>query len=172
VIEKITEIDTKATEYLAKAAAVPAALPPPPPPPPPPSGRGGGGGGGGGGGAMARPPRTYGRREYPVHNGVLTYYVLRMAGAMPLVSSPLVQQQLFTWFDLPPDTRNVKIEVKNRELARYEIAPITLEAEVTFTLWEINCTTYDVFYCGMYEPGQLATAGIQTLKSPPDLPAS
>ncbi len=82
-----------------------------------------------------------------------------------------MQQRLFSIFDLPPETRNVKIEVKDIALARYQIAPITLEAEVTFTLWETT-TGYDVFYCGMYEPGSRKDPNIQTLKSPPDLPAA
>ena len=83
-----------------------------------------------------------------------------------------MQQWLFDIFDLPPETRNVKIEVKDMELARYQIAPITLEAEVTFTIWETSARTYDVFYCGMYEPGPRKNPNIQTLKSPPDLPAA
>ena len=69
-------------------------------------------------------------------------------------------------------SKNEKNLVKNRELARYQIAPIILEAEVTFTMWETSARTYDVFYCGMYEPGSLADRHIETLKSPPDLPAA
>jgi hypothetical protein len=90
---------------------------------------------------------------------------------MPAIT-PALQQQLFQRFDLPPETRNVKIEVKETRLARYQIAPITLDAEVTFTLWQTTRTSYDVFYCGMYEPGQAADTTIETLKSPPDLPAA
>jgi hypothetical protein len=91
---------------------------------------------------------------------------------MPAVVSRGMRNRLFTRFDLPPETRNVKIEVKDRALARYEIAPITLEAEVTFTIWETSAMTHDVFYCGMYEPGPKANRNIETLKSPPDLPAA
>jgi hypothetical protein len=83
-----------------------------------------------------------------------------------------MQQWLFDIFDLPPETRIVKIEVKDMELARYQIAPITLEAEVTFTIWQTSAMTYDVFYCGMYEPGSNADPLIRTLKSPPELPES
>jgi hypothetical protein len=91
---------------------------------------------------------------------------------LPLSSA--MQRRLFGIFDLPPETRNVKIEVKEARLARYEIAPITLEAEVTFTLWQTSTRSYDVFYCGMYEPGPIAmaTGNIHELKSPPDLPAA
>ena len=88
-----------------------------------------------------------------------------------LLNNNIIQNQFFVLFDLPPETRNVKIEVKDTRLARYQIAPITLDAEVTFTLWETT-TGYDVFYCGMYEPGPLRNAQIQELKSPPDLPAA
>ena len=122
---------------------------------------------------MARPPRTYGKRVYPIHNGVLTYYVLRINYRLqPAPIPPALQQYFFSRFDLPPETLNVKIEVKETRLARYQIAPITLEAEVTFTLWETSSTSYDVFYCGMYEPGPGADPNIETLKSPPDLPAA
>jgi hypothetical protein len=140
--------------------------PPPPPPPPPhplvpaPVVR------------PAAPPRAYGKRVYPIHNGVLTYYVLRVNGPMPrtrLLQNRIIQDQYFTFFNLPPDTHNVKIDVKESRLARYQIAPITLEAEVTFTLWERSTTSYDVFYCGMYEPGPTADVNIQMLKSPPEL---
>ena len=84
-----------------------------------------------------------------------------------------MQLWIFGLFDLPPETRNIKIEVKEARLARYEIAQITLEAEVTFTLWQTS-TGYDVFYCGMYEPGPIAIAAgnIHELKSLPDLPAA
>ena len=119
--------------------------------------------------------RKYGERVYPIRNGVLTYYVVRENLPMPrLPLSSAMQRRLFGIFDLPPETSNVKIEVKEAELARYEIAPITLEAEVTFTLWEKSATSYDVFYCGMYKPGPiaLATGDIHELKSPPDLPAA
>ena len=74
-------------------------------------------------------------------------------------------------FDLPEDSLQVAIERKSAKLARYQIAPVTLEAEITFTLWERTTTSYDVFYCGMYEPGTKASPGIQKLKSPPELPA-
>jgi hypothetical protein len=139
--------------------------PPPPPPPPPhplvpaPVVR------------PAAPPRAYGKRVYPIHNGVLTYYVLRINHPMPAVVSRATLRRLVTSFDLPPETRNVKIELKETRLARYQIAPITLDAEVTFTLWETSNTSYDVFYCGMYEPGPIAKASglIEELKSPPEL---
>lgn len=110
---------------------------------------------------------------YPIRDGVLTYYVYHRSHAMPsdiIIQNKTFQNDLFTLFDLPPETRNVKIDVKNKMLARYQIAPITLEAEVTFTIWQTAPKMYDVFYCGMYELGPNADKSIKELKSPPELP--
>jgi len=125
--------------------------------------------------APVAPARTYGRRVYPIRDGVLTYYVLRVVASMPdsnliKFSRNAIIRDYMKKFDLPPETQNVKIDFKDKRLARYQIAPITLEAEVTFTLWERDATSYDVFYCGMYEPGLGADKNIETLKSPPELP--
>jgi hypothetical protein len=81
----------------------------------------------------------------------------------------MLKNKFINDFDLPPSTSQVQVEYKEKALARYQIAPVTLEAEVTFTLWERSTTSYDVFYCGMYEPGPTADVNIQMLKSPPEL---
>ena len=115
--------------------------------------------------------RRYGRREYPIRNGVLTYYVKHFLIAMPddsILNTTTWREKLFKMFDLPPETK-VSMKLMSKQLARYQIAPITLEAEVTFTIIETDWG-YDVFYCGMYEPGPKAR-GFETLKSPPELPA-
>jgi hypothetical protein len=123
--------------------------------------------------ASPPPPHVYGRRVNPEHNGVLTYYVLYLDEKMEATASWLLtesQKGLCELFDVPSDSIDIKVRVKEQNLAKYEIVPITLDAELTFTIWEIDADHIAVYYCGMYEPGQNADPDIKTLKSPPELP--
>jgi hypothetical protein len=123
--------------------------------------------------ASPPPPHAYGRRVNPEHNGVLTYYVLTLDTPLESLESwllPASQLDLCEFFDVPSDSRNIKVHVKEQDLAKYEIVPITLDAELTFTIWEIDADHIAVYYCGMYEPGSNADPLIRTLKSPPELP--
>ncbi len=80
------------------------------------------------------------------------------------------QQWLCEKFDVPSDSLDIHVELKEQNLARYEIAPIALDAELNFTIWVHNDKDFDVYYCGMYEPGSMHHTNMQTLKSPPELP--
>jgi hypothetical protein len=88
----------------------------------------------------------------PKHNGVLTYYVLYLDENLVSKDQWLVpesQIDLCHFFDVPSDSRNIKVHVKEQNLAKYEIVPITLDAELTFTIWEIDAAHIAVYYCGI-----------------------
>jgi hypothetical protein len=75
-------------------------------------------------------------------------------------------------FDLPDVLHNVQVTFKDTQLARYQVAPITFDAECTFSILD-NGRTCDFFYCGMYEPGPKACnllRGYEKLEDPPELP--
>jgi hypothetical protein len=120
------------------------------------------------------PAHVYGRRVNPEHNGVLTYYLVELTGgpwsAEELRTKP-IQTKLCELFDVPSDSLDIRVELKEQNLAKYEIASITLDSKLTFTVWVHNDKDFDVYYCGMYEPGSRADKDMQILKSPPELPA-
>ncbi len=131
----------------AVPAAAPAAAVPPPPPP----------------------------RVYPVRDGVLTYYhgyQHASMSTMKAMNKEILKNDLMVLFDLPHVLHNVQVTFKNTELARYQVAPITFDAECTFSILD-NGRTCDLFYCGMYEPGpeaRLRLRGYEKLEDPPKLP--
>ena len=123
--------------------------------------------------ASPTPPHVYGRRVNPEHNGVLTYYLVELTGGAwtaEELRAKGVQTYLCGLFDVPSDSLDIRVDFKEQNLARYEIAPIALDAEITFTIWEHNARDFDVYYCGMYEPGERHDPNMKILKSPPELP--
>jgi hypothetical protein len=57
--------------------------------------------------------------------------------------------------------------------ARYEIAPISMKADITIRAQTnlMSSTWVDLFYCGVWKPSEdsMLRWGTETLKSPPDL---
>ena len=108
-------------------------------------------------------------RENPERNGELKYYLcpLHIAWATVSTLDKATKKLILALFDLPRNFDNMEFEVKNAQLARYQVIPVTLKADMTFTLWKVSDTECDVYYCGVYRPGQNAFKGMQTLYSPP-----
>jgi hypothetical protein len=108
-------------------------------------------------------------RENPERNGELKYYLCPLHEAWATVSTldKATKKLILRLFDLPNNLDNMKIEVTDAQLARYQVIPVTLKADMTFTLWKVSDTECDVYYCGVYKPGPKKDKDIQTLYSPP-----